>query len=132
MRKIVSLFVLFFLNGQIFASDISQNEELNQIIAKDIYEPNYFGLMLGLVVVVGLVYLTAILYQKLVNTKIVCAKNDLLKPEIISSTSFGQNKGLYVVKIANEHILLGVSQNNISFLKNIEIKSTSSNGEINE
>ena len=107
-------------------------EELNQIIAKDIYEPNYFGLMLGLVVVVGLVYLTAILYQKLVNTKIVCTKNDLLKPEIISSTSFGQNKGLYVVKIANEHILLGVSQNNISFLKNIEIKSTSSNGEINE
>ena len=108
-----------FLNYSTFAQEVAKDEELNKVLTNSLYEPNYFSLLFGLFVIIGLIYATAIIYQKLINAKILPAKNNPLKAEIISSTSLGQNKNLFVVKVASEYILLGACQNNISYIKEL-------------
>ena len=84
------------------------------------YEPNYFSLFLGLFFVIGLVYLTGIVYQKLTKVKLSQQENELNKIQIVSTTSLGQNKALHVIKINDEYSLIGATQNNITFLKDIK------------
>ena len=95
--------------------------ELNEALAKNIYEPNYFSMILGLFVVVIMIYLTGYLYQKM--TKINLKSNDefINKAQIISTTSLGQGKSLHVIKIGEKSCLIGSTQNNITFLKDIEL-----------
>ena len=95
--------------------------ELNEALAKNVYEPNYFSMILGLFVVVIMIYLTGYLYQKM--TKINLKSNDefINKAQIISTTSLGQGKSLHVIKIGEKSCLIGSTQNNITFLKDIEL-----------
>ena len=75
---------------------------------------------MGLFFVIGLVYLTGIVYQKLTKVKLNQENNEQNKIQIVTTTSLGQNKTLHVIKINNEYSLIGATQNNISFLKDIK------------
>ncbi len=122
MKKIL---ILNFLSTMCFAQDevINKTEEVSKILAQDVYEPNYFGMILGLFLVVGLIYITGFLYQKLTKASIV--NNDLYlnKAQIISTTSIGQGRNLHVVKIGDKACLIGSTQNNITFLKDVELQN---------
>ena len=114
------MFLLNILTLKSFAvSELyNNNDEINEVLNSNPFEPNYFIMLLGLFFVIGLVYLTGFIYQKLTKVKISDVEVDKYKPEIISTTSLGQNKQIHVVKVMNDYILIGSTQNNISFLKN--------------
>ena len=122
MKKIL---ILNFLSTMCFAQDevINKTEEVSKILAQDVYEPNYFGMILGLFLVVGLIYITGFLYKKLTKASIV--NNDLYlnKAQVISTTSIGQGRNLHVVKIGDKACLIGSTQNNITFLKDVELQN---------
>ena len=115
-------FIFSFLNSVCFAAlEIqSENVELKDALSKNAYEPNYFSMLFGLFVVVLLVYLTGFLYQKLIRIKI-CDNNNIEsnKPLVVSNTPLGQGKNLYVIKINDNYCLIGVTQHNITFIKDI-------------
>ncbi|MBQ2984010.1 MAG: flagellar biosynthetic protein FliO [Candidatus Gastranaerophilales bacterium] len=122
MKKI--LFCLSIISTAALAnSELYQgSEEIKEVLKQNnsMYEPNYFSLFLGLFFVIGLVYLTGIVYQKLTKVKLSQQENELNKIQIVSTTSLGQNKALHVIKINDEYSLIGATQNNISFLKDIK------------
>ena len=67
-----------------------------------------------------MIYLTGFLYQKL--TKVKFSKVDLNnKAQIISTTTIGQGRSLHVIKVGNEYCLIGSTQNNITYLKDVKI-----------
>lgn len=117
MIKKISTF--FLLNGIVFAQATS--EEIKEVLSKNTYEPNYFSMILGLFVVVAMIYVTGFLYQKL--TKINMKPKDafLNKAQIISTTSLGQGRNLHVIKIGDEACLIGSTQNNITYIKDIKL-----------
>lgn len=119
MKKIIV--ILNFLALKCFAtSDLyAGNEEIKEVLQSNMYTPSYFKMFLGLAIVIGLIYLTGIIYQKLTKVRITNTETDIYKPEILSSTSLGQNKNLHVVKVMDEYILIGSTQYNITFLKNL-------------
>ena len=98
----------------------AENEEIKQALNNNMYEPNYFSLFFGLFVVIGLVYLTSYIYQKLIKVKVTPQETNPYNIEILSTTSLGQNKSLHVVKTNGKYCLIGATQNNITFLKDIE------------
>ncbi len=121
MKKI--LFFIFTISSAALANSelVQGSEEIKEILKQNNnYEPNYLSLFLGLFFVIGLVYLTGIIYQKLTKVKLSQQINETNKVQIISTTSLGQNKALHVIKINNEYSLIGATQNNISFLKDIK------------
>ena len=123
-KKYFFVFYLFLLNFAkigCFAQNIDKSENLENVLKTTNYEPNYFSLFFGLFLVVGLVYLTGFLYQKLTKIKLEKSEeNTINKIDIISTTHLGQNKALHIVKINNEYSLIGVCQNNIAYLKDLK------------
>lgn len=123
MKKAYLISLLLTLNG--FANDevLTKSQEVNNALAQNTYEPNYFSMILGLFVVVVLIYATGYLYQKLLKVKLTSSEDIVIKPQVLSTTSIGQGRNLHVVKIGNSACLIGSTQNNITFLKDINIKS---------
>lgn len=115
------LATFFLLNSVVFAQATS--EEIKEVLSKNTYEPNYFSMILGLFVVVGLIYLTGYLYQKLIKIDIKPKDAYLNKAQIISTTSLGQGRNLHVIKIGQEACLIGSTQNNITYIKDIKLAS---------
>lgn len=115
MKKVL---VCLFLNSVAFAQATS--EEIKEVLSKNAYEPNYFSMILGLFLVIVLIYLTGFLYQKLMKVNIIAKENEVIKPQIISTTSLGQGRNLHVIKIGDEVCLLGATQNNITYIKEIK------------
>ncbi len=114
--------VFLFLSEMILtcsAQEVFTNNKNIEEALKSTYEPNYFSMILGLLTVIFLVYITGFIYQKLIKIKIE-DENVHNKATVISTTPLGQNKALYVIKINDEYSLLGVCQNNISYLKDIK------------
>lgn len=108
----------FLTNTCLAASDLySENEEIKNALNQNMYEPNYFSMILGLFLVVALIYLTGYLYQKLTKVKIDCSEEILNKVDLISTTPLGQGKNLHIIKVNGEYILIGATQNQISYLK---------------
>lgn len=122
MKKIL---ILNLLMMSCFAQEevINKTDEVSKILAQNTYEPNYFSMIFGLFLVVGLIYVTGFIYQKL--TKASLANDDfyLNKAQVISTTSIGQGRNLHVVKIGDKACLIGSTQNNITFLKDIELQN---------
>ena len=123
MKKI--LLFSFLLNFKCFADEqiLSKSEQISKVLSKNPYEPNYFSMILGLFVVVGLIYLTGFLYQKLTKTAITSEEFMLNKAQIISTTSLGQGRNLHVIKIGSEACLIGSTQNNITFIKDVQLQT---------
>lgn len=123
----------FFLTGFLFLNSLAvfamdspySSAEFQEVLKHDSYEPNYFTLIFGLIIVICLIYFTGYFYQKLigVNSKINKKANDLEdfdKVKIISATPLGQGKNIYVVEIKNKHLILGATENQINLLKEFD------------
>ena len=119
MKKIL---LFFLLNGAVLAQDKAQ--EVSEILSKNTYEPNYFSMIFGLFVVVGMIYLTGFLYQKMIKVKLISNDIEVEKPEILSTTSLGQGRNLHVIKIGSEACLIGATQNSITFIKKVKMSKS--------
>ncbi len=114
---------VFFLVVFLFSCAFAQNTEselLSETIVSKNIEPNYFGMLLGLFLVIGLVYLTAFVYQKMLKIKLNDNNTKTQAPKIVATTPLGQNKNLHIIKINEEYILVGATQNSITYLKDID------------
>lgn len=101
------------------------SSEFQEVLKHDNYEPNYFTLIFGLIIVICLIYFTGYFYQKLVgvNSKLnknANGDNDFNKVKIISTTPLGQGKNIFVVEIKNKHLVLGATENQINLLKEFD------------
>lgn len=94
----------------------SESEEL-KTLNQNIYEPNYFSLLFGLAFVIALIYITGIVYQKLIKVKLSTNEDEANRINIVSTTSLGQGKNLHIIKVNNSYSLIGATANNISHLK---------------
>ncbi|MBQ8847998.1 MAG: FliO/MopB family protein [Candidatus Gastranaerophilales bacterium] len=112
--------VVLFLNFLCTLALANENDELAKTIKNTAYEPNYFGMILGLFTVVALIYLTGYLYQKLIRVKLTSSDENLLKADVLSTTPVGQGRNLHVVKIGNKNILIGATQTNITYITDID------------
>ena len=118
MKKL--LFALYFTTLKVFAvSELYAGNEDLKLASNNIFAPSYYKMLLGLALVIGLIYITGIIYQKLIKVRVSNAEGDEYKPEIISTTPLGQNKNLHVVKIMDEYLLISSTQTNISYLKSL-------------
>ena len=121
MRQI--LFAIYLLSTTSHATEVfSNSEDIQATLKNSSFEPNYFSMILGLFLVVFLVYLTGFIYQKLLKINVCKNNNELNKINIISTTPLGQNKALHIIKVNNEYSLIGVCQNNITYLKDIKLQ----------
>ncbi len=111
-----------FLNFVCYAED-----ELEQVLNHNTYQPNYFSLLFGLLFVIALIYITGILYKKLTKIKIGDAPEEKFNIELISSASLGQNKNLYIIKTDNKYSLIAETQNNITYLRDLGEENNDNN-----
>ena len=88
----------------------------------NLYEPNYFSMLLGLFTVIALIYLSAIVYQKLCKVKLKDDNSQINKIEIISTTSLGQGKNLHIIKVNDTYSLIGATQNQITHIKDFSLE----------
>ena len=114
-----NIIAFLLLNNVVFAQATS--EEIKEVLSKNTYEPNYFSMILGLFVVVALIYITGYLYQKLIKINLKPQDAFLNKAQIISTTNLGQGRNLHVIKIGDEACLIGSTQNNITYIKDVKI-----------
>jgi len=122
-KTLLIIFSCFFTSPSFATSELySGSEEIKEVLNQNIYEPNYFVLFLSLFLVIILIYLTGIVYNKLTKIKLTNNQDETNKIEIISTTSLGQGKNLHIIKINNEYSLIGATQNNINFLKEINTR----------
>ncbi len=94
------------------------------------HETDVLRALLSLLIVIGLIYLTAWMYKKLNifnSSKLV--KNDkslnLNKFKVISTQSLGANKNLHVVEINGKYLVLGSTANSINLIKEFDKELTS-------
>ena len=120
MKKILFLLNILSLKCLAASELYAGNEEINEVLKNDMYTPSYFKMFLGLIIVISLIYLVGIIYQKLTKVRIADSDSDKFRPEIISTTTLGQGKNIHIVKIMGEYILIGSTQNSITFLKDIK------------
>lgn len=119
MKKILAL--NFLTLASLAQENINKSDEISQLVGQNAYEPNFFGMILGLFFVVGLIYITGFLYQKLTKTNAFSQNFPANKAQIISTTSIGQGRNLHVIKIGNEAILIGSTQNSITYIKDVKL-----------
>ncbi len=115
-----NILFLYFLSLSAFAKDsVYSAKEAQEILGENPYEPNYFSMLLGLFTVIILIYATSFVYQKLLKIKVSpdVKENEI---EIVTSKSLGQNKNLYIIKVKDNYSLIGATQNNITYLKDID------------
>ncbi|MBQ8634972.1 FliO/MopB family protein [bacterium] len=116
---IKNIATLLLLNSIVFAQ--ATEEEVKSILNNNVYEPNYFSMILGLFVVVAMIYATGFIYQKMAKFNTLSKDVYINRAQVISTTSLGQGRNLHVVKIGNTACLLGSTQNNITYIKDVEI-----------
>lgn len=121
---------LFFLTRHCKAfaldQDLPIDTPLENVLSQGvIYEGGILRAILSLLIVIGLIYLTAWAYKRLniFNTsKLVKTQQQtgMNKFKVISSQSLGANKNLHVVEINGKYLVLGSTQNNISLIKEFD------------
>lgn len=147
-KKIKKIFFSLFLlynSLPVFASDGPYaSAEFQEVLKQDVYEPNYFTLIFGLVFVIALIYFTGFFYQKLIGVNSKINKKTLCIPEankikILSSIPLGQGKNVYVTEINGKFLVLGATQNQITLLREFAqdevkeyIKNVENSGESND
>lgn len=120
MYKFFCIFNFLMFGNYALAEQLAENEELKNALNQNTYEPNFLSLFLGLFLVIALIYLTGFIYQKLTKVKINHISKSVNKTEIISTTPLGQGKNIHVIKINEQYLLIGSTQNSISVLKELD------------
>ena len=94
------------------------SEEL--ILNQNTYNPNFVTMFFSLLVVIGLIYFTGIIYKKLIKIKLDDTSQDDCDIQILKTISLGQGKNLHVIQIKQSRFLIGATQYNISYIKELE------------
>lgn len=122
MRFLLTVFI--FLNSICAYAEQTpyQSAEFQEVLKQDVYEPNYLSMLFGLIFVIFLIYLTGFFYQKLIHVNSKINKKTLSLPElnkikILSSMPLGQGKNLYCIFVNGKNILIGATQNQITYLR---------------
>ena len=121
MKKILSYLIIVLIDGQVANASCTIESALKQSSA----EPNYISVIGALLLVVLMIYVTGIIYTKLnvLGSKVVKQSRKNLEEDkvfILSTTQLPNNKALPVVEVNGEKLLIGVSQNGISLLKELK------------
>lgn len=120
------LFSLFCLIQPAFASE-SITSNIKHAL-KHTAHSNYFSVVIALGVVIMLIYITALIYAKLdaANTKAIKKQyGDISDSKLIilSNTPIGNNKSLLVVELAGKKMLIGVTNESINLIKDMNENS---------
>ena len=118
-----------------FNLPVSANESLTaniKHVLKHSYDANYFSVVISLGVVILLIYITGIIYAKLNVFGHNTMKKQYINLEdtkllILSTTPIGNNKSLMVVELAGKKMLIGVTNENISLIKDLDEKDNNKN-----
>lgn len=126
MKKFSILIFTMFLSvtQAAFCLADSVSPEIEESLKTHTNEPGFMSIVFALAVVIGLIYLTGLIYQKLnvVGAKTVQSqiKNyDIGRVIVISTTQLGQGKNLHVIELNNKRYLIGASQNSINLIKDL-------------
>lgn len=100
-------------------------------VLKHSYESSYFSVVIALGVVILLIYITAIVYAKLNIFGHDTMKKQYIglsdsKVLVLSSTPVGNNKSLLVVELAGKKMLIGVTNEAITLIKDLDDNSMTS------
>lgn len=130
MNKYTSLVLsVFFLAQKAFGAVETVSPELQQSLKTNAHEPGALSIIFSLIVVIGLIYLTGVIYSKLnlVGVKTIkeqLKNQDINKATVISTTQIGQGRNLHVIEIDGKRLLIGSTQNSINLIKELEFKAS--------
>ena len=91
--------------------------------------PSLLNLVISMALVIGLIYLTGWIYQKLnkINhSKLKDTFSEKNTFKIVSSLPLGSQKNLYAVEFNDKILVVGATQNNITILKDYDKDGNSS------
>ena len=130
MKFITTLVSALLLIQPVFADEILPSS-IKRVL-KHTVDTNYFSVLLALGVVILLIYITGIIYAKLNVLGYKTMKKEYKDFEeskviILSTTQLGPNKFLHVVDISGKKMLLGVSNDNITLLKDLSENESKNN-----
>ncbi|MBQ3311570.1 flagellar biosynthetic protein FliO [bacterium] len=130
MKFITTLVSALLLIQPVFADEILPSS-IKRVL-KHTVDTNYFSVLLALGVVILLIYITGIIYAKLNVLGYKTMKKEYKDFEeskviILSTTQLGPNKFLHVVEISGKKMLLGVSNDNITLLKDLSENESKNN-----
>ncbi len=128
MKKVILLLMgLYFTSFTEFAYGLNADFDrpIKELLRHGVlFESSVLRSIISLIIVIGLIYLTAFVYKRLnkFNAKLAGDKNkaQLNKFKIISSQSLGANKNLHVVEINGKYLVLGSTANNITLIKEFD------------
>ena len=107
------------------ASSVSTvDTSANTIVQNSSPEPSILSVVFSLIIVILLIYVTAIIYAKLNHAGLKTLKKQIgdnsdSKVAVISTTALGSNKTLHVVELGGKRLLLGASVNGINLIKDL-------------
>lgn len=121
MKKLFIYMILAVLSSNSCLAMTSINDLISDYSTHD---TNIFTVLGSLTFVVALIYLTGIIYTKLnVFNSNIAKKNKKFDFEdkvlVLSTTSLGNNKSLSVVEVNGKKMLIGVTQNSVTVLKDL-------------
>lgn len=129
MKKILFLInVLFFSTNTGFCA-VSVPESMKNAMKTQSDMPSLLNLVISMILVIGLIYLTGWVYQKLNRVNQAKLKDKFAGKntfKIVSSLPLGSQKNLYAVEFNDKILVVGATQNNITILKDYDKDGASS------
>ena len=115
------VFILNLLTLCAYCADTvsSSEQDISQAINQISYNPNWFSLIFGMLVVIALIYFTGFIYQKMIRINFSNKEFENIRADILSTTSLGQGRSLHVISVGSKKMLIGSTQNNISYISDI-------------
>lgn len=131
MKNINALFLVSLLSVQSAFADSIPDSMKSALKNSSSDMPSLLNLVISLAVVIGLIYLTGWIYQKLNKINRTKLKDmELLERhnfKILSSLALGQHKYLHAVEINGKVLVLGSTPDSISLLKEFDSESAFDN-----
>ena len=129
MKKLTYMFGLMLLNSCAYAaSQDVLTEPMKQALRHSAAVPSFYHVIFSTVIMIVLIYVVAIIYQKLnvFNAKRFSKPEDKAfipnKMNIINCLPLGANKSLYVVEVNDKYLVVGSTQSNVSLIKEFDKK----------
>lgn len=129
MKKFYLLLMTLLFTAQVSFADSVFPASIRRAL-KHSTDVNYLSVILALGIVIVLIYITGIIYAKLniighnaVKKQYKGLDNDRIF--IHSTTQIGTNKTLHVIEIAGKKLLIGVTNESINLIKDLDANDSS-------
>lgn len=129
MKKTGFLIYIFLISCNVGFCAVSVPEAMKNTMKTQSDMPSLLNLVISMILVIGLIYLTGWIYQKLnkINqTKLTDKLTEKNKFKVISSLPLGSQKNLYAVEFNDKILVVGATQNSITILKDYDKDFSSS------